>query len=82
MKKYSIDQIIHFDNCLFPDDLIKDFEKIGLFNDTEIDFYKNLFRILALEDKLTVKYLYQINDNRVKTTIETLLNEFVVKFYK
>jgi hypothetical protein len=82
MNKYSLDQIIHFDNCLFPDDLTEDFKKIGLFNDTEIDFYKNLFRILALEDKLTVKYLYQINDNRVKTTIETLLNEFVVKFYK
>jgi hypothetical protein len=78
---FSLDQLAHFDRCLFPDDLADEIAKAGNYSKNEVLVLKMNLQSMARNKKLGVVAVYQefITDERFCTALEKVLVEFCTK---
>ena len=75
---FTLDQLALFDRCLFPDDLARDFFRIGGYNEEQTRFE---FRSIRNKRGLSAVGLYQeyIQDEHFTSTLNAILCEFFAK---
>jgi hypothetical protein len=78
--KFTLEQLAHFDRCLFPDDFAEEIGKAAGYNDNEILFLK-----LSLRGrKLSVINIYQewILDDQLCKALNSVLEDFCRKYWQ
>lgn len=83
MGRFNLEQLAHFDRCLFPDDLAEDIGRLGGYTPDEILLMKLDFRQWIKKTPLSVVGLFQenIQNERFCKALEALLLEFCEKHY-
>lgn len=82
MKRYSLEELAHFDRCLFPYDFRRDLISEGI-NGDKAEIISNF-----IKDKGTlcgIIHIYQVHarrDEELLNAIENILERFVEKYWR
>lgn len=76
MNKYSIEELMHFNRCMFLDDFIKDLKEAGL---TGAWYFRSLFKKLMVENRFDILTVSQelIDNTEFSKARDKVLHDFI-----
>lgn len=77
--RFTLEELAHFDRCLYPDSLIEDLSNLDIFSDPQLFLYKTIFREKV---PLHIIQLYQdfIHNEKMLRALEIIVHSFVKKY--
>ena len=81
--QYTLEQLAHFDRCLFPQSLAEDIARFDGIDKTDLEYFISHFRWIAKHEHggLSAVSLYQryINEKRFCEALDAVVSEFCQK---
>jgi hypothetical protein len=81
---YTLEQLAHFDRCLFPDDFKKQLEKAGMPEHDALMVVQYMQRKRDSDLPVGIIHLYQefIMDEDLTKVFDAVVSEFVDRYWK